>query len=135
MLINEIPPNVRRIETDREDAFAFEVTGEIASADIENLYGLLDGASVLHELIDVLIIVHDYEGFDWNALWRGETYAGKAEAFKHIRKCALVGGDGWMTTGITLAKPFTSIEIKQFDLEEIDDAWAWIGAHPVPQVT
>lgn len=133
MLINETPPSVRRIETDREDAFAAEVTGEIESADIENMFGLLEGACELHDLIDVIVVVHDYEGFDWNALWREETYQNKSHALKHIRKCALVGAASWMTAGISLAKPFTSIEIKQFDLDELEEAWAWIGARPMPQ--
>lgn len=133
MLINETPPSVRRIETNRDDAYAFEITGEIESADIENMFGLLEGACELHELIDVLVVVHDYEGFDWNALWRGETYQNKSYALKHVRKCALVGAAGWMTAGISLAKPFTSIAIKQFDLDELEEAWAWIGASPVPQ--
>src|SRR5690606_32316100 len=133
MLINETPPSVRRIKTDRDDAFALEITGEIESADIENMFGLLEGACGLHELIDVLVVVHDYKGFDWNALWREQTYQIKSNALMHIRKCALVGASGWMTAGISLAKPFTSIKIKQFDLDELEQAWAWVGASPLPQ--
>ena len=132
MLNNETPPRVKRIETDRDDVFAFEVTGEIVAADIENLYGLIEGASLLHELIDIIVIVHDYDGLDWSTLFRGETYSGKAEAFKHIRRIALVGAEGWIRTGIAVAKPFTSIEIKEFDLDKADEAWAWIGASPLP---
>jgi len=131
MLNNETPPSVRRIETDRDDVFAFEITGDIDAADIENLYGLLEGAALLHDLIDVIVIMHDYDGVDLSTLLRGETYSGKAEAFRHIRRIALVGAKGWIRTGIAVAKPFTSIEIKEFDLDEADEAWAWIGASPL----
>ncbi len=41
-------PAVRRIETDRSDACAFEIVGHVSPADIENLYGLLEGAYALH---------------------------------------------------------------------------------------
>lgn len=133
MLINETPPSVRRIETDRDDAYAFEITGQIAATDIENMFGLLEGAYELHDQIDVLVLVHDYEGFDWSALWHEETYLDKARAFKHIRKYAFVGGAGWMKTGATLVRPFMPMEIRQFDLDELDEAWAWIGANPRPQ--
>lgn len=132
MLNNETPPSVRRIETDRDDVFAFEVTGKIAPADIENLYGLIEGAAALHDLIDVIVIMHDYGGLDWSTLLRGETYSGKSEAFRHIRRIALVGAEGWIRTGIAFARPFTSIEIREFELKEADQAWAWIGASPLP---
>ncbi len=46
-MIYDNPPSVRRIETDRADAYAFEITGHITSADMENLYGLLEAGYAL----------------------------------------------------------------------------------------
>jgi len=132
MLINETPPSVRRIETDRPDVYAFEITGYIEAADIENLYGLLEGAYQLHDRIDVIVLVHDYEGVDWSAAWKDQTFLKKAKALKHIRKYAVVGGPGWMQAMIGIAKPFLSIEMKHFELDEADAAWEWIGTKPLP---
>src|SRR5690606_18930966 len=106
MLINETPPNVRRIDTDREDAFAFEVTGRIESSDIENMYGLLEGAYQLHDQIDVIVFIHDYEGVDWSGAWKRQSVLEKMQALKHIRKYAVVGGPTWMPAVISLVRPF-----------------------------
>ena len=132
MLINDTPPNVRRIETDREGAYAFEVKGFISAADVENMYGLLEGAYELHDRIDLIVIVHDYEGIDWSAAWKEPTIFGKTRALKHIRKYALVGGPAWFHAGVSFFKPFLSIEMKTFELEEVESAWEWIGAKPLP---
>src|SRR5690606_17835959 len=101
--------------------------------DIENMFGLLEGACELHDLIDVIVVVHDYEGFDWNALWREETYQNKSHALRHTRKGARVVAASWLTAAIGRAKPFTSIGNTQFNLDELEEAWAWIGARPMPQ--
>ncbi|GAA4523434.1 STAS/SEC14 domain-containing protein [Chelativorans composti] len=131
MLINETPPNVRRIATDRDDVLAFEVSGQIASSDIENLYGLLDGAVSLHDSVDVIVIVHDYEGVDWSGMSLAETFTGKSSAFRHVRRIALVGAEGWISAGMRLATLFTSIEVRQFSQDEATAAWEWIGAKPL----
>ncbi len=132
MLINETPPNVRRVETDREDAYAFEVTGHITAADVENMYGLLEGAYTLHERIDVIVIIHDYDGIDWNAAWKEKTILGKTRGLKHIRKYAVIGGPGWLKGALALFKPFVSVDMQYFDLENVEAAWQWIGAKPSP---
>lgn len=135
MLINETPPHVRRIDTDREDAYAFEITGHITAADVENMYGLLEGAYELHDRIDVIVLIHDYEGFDWSAAWKDQVMFGKTQAFKHIRKCAVVGGPGWIGTMVGFFGPFFSMEMKHFEIAGLDAAWEWVGANPLPSAT
>ncbi|WP_173931719.1 STAS/SEC14 domain-containing protein [Chelativorans sp. Marseille-P2723] len=132
MLINETPPNVRRIETDRDDAFAFEIKGHIGAADMQNMYGLLEGAYALHERIDVIILIHDYEGVDWAAAWKEPIMLGKAPSLKHIRKYAVVGGPGWIKPMVSLFNPFLSVEMRYFPAQEAEAAWDWIGTRPLP---
>jgi len=132
MLINETPPSIRRIDTDRENALAFEVTGHIEGADIENLYGLIEGARQLHDSIDVILIVHDYEGIDWSAAWQHQPWFQQVQGLKHIHKCAVVGGPAWVPAMIGLIKPFLSAEMKHFTPEEAGTAWEWIEATRLP---
>ncbi|CAN0656002.1 SpoIIAA-like [Nitratireductor aquimarinus] len=132
MTVNENPPNVRRIETDRDDAYAFEIVGHITAADMENLYGLLEGAYEVHDKIDVLVIIHDYEGFDWHAAFKEQTMISKTNALKHIRKYAVAGGPAWMGTTIAFFRPFFSMEMEYFPYEKVEDAWNWLGAEPAP---
>jgi hypothetical protein len=135
-VVYENPPNVRRIETDRHDVCGFKVCGYITVADIENLYGLLEGAYAAHGRINVIVIIEDYEGFEWNAVWREQTILRKTKAARRIRKYAVVGGPAWVRNAMRFFRPFLSIEMKHFTIGEAEAAWEWVGARPKePTVT
>jgi hypothetical protein len=130
MIVTENPPHVRRIDTDRPDAWAFEITGHISAADVENMYGLLEAAFELHESIDLLVRIDHYEGFDWSAAFRESTLVGKSRVLSRLRRYAVIGGPGWVSATMALVKPFMSVEMKHFEAEEEAHAWAWIDARP-----
>lgn len=126
-------PVIRRIPTNRGDAFAFAVEGHLTSADIENIYGLLEAAYELHDKIDLLLRLDGYEGFDWNAAFKDSTFAMQARSLKHIRRYAIVGAPAWISVSAGLVKPFLSIEMKTFTSEEEAEAWKWIEAEEVAE--
>ena len=132
MGIRKPPASIRRLDTDREDVFAFDVVGHIAASDVENIYGLLEGAYSLHDKIDMLMRIKDYDGVDWDAAMRDLGLLGKSDALKHIRLYAIVGGPGWIGPMISVSKPFFSVEMKHFGEENEADAWKWIGAREIP---
>jgi hypothetical protein len=132
MGIMEPPVAIRRLDTDREDVFAFELVGRIAASDIENIYGLIEGACALHDKVDMLVRIRDYDGIDWEAAMKDFSLLGKTHALKHIRRYAVVGGPGWMGPMINVFKPFFSIEMKHFDAAEEREAWKWIDAREIP---
>jgi hypothetical protein len=131
----EPPASIRRLETDREDVFAFDVVGHITAPDVENIYGLLEGAYSLHDTIDMLVRIRDYDGVDWDAAMKDFRLLGKTHALKHIRRYAVVGGPGWIGAVVVLFNPFFRVEMKHFDLAEESKAWAWIGASEVVRKT
>ncbi|MBB2971057.1 STAS/SEC14 domain-containing protein [Mesorhizobium sp. RMAD-H1] len=126
-------PVVRRIPTNRQDAFAFTIEGHLTSADVENVYGLLEAAYEQHDRIDLLVKLDGYEGFDWNAAFKDTTLAMQTRSLKHIRRYAIVGGPTWVNVCANMLKPFLSIEMKTFDSAEEAEAWAWIGAEEVKE--
>jgi hypothetical protein len=128
----ETIPAIRRINTDREDLCALEIVGHFSAADLENAYGLLEGAYIVHEKIDLLVRVTHYEGFDWSSAFTETTIRGKTQALQHIRKYALVGGPGWLRTMMGIFGPlFSSIETRHFDMADEAAAWEWVGGRPV----
>jgi len=131
----EPPVAIRRLDTDREDVFAFEAVGRIAASDVENIYGLLEGACALHDKIDMLVRIRDYDGIDWEAAMKDFSLLGKTRTLKHIRRYAVVGGPGWIGPMVNVFKPFFSIEMKYFDPKEELEAWKWIGAKERPAQT
>jgi SpoIIAA-like len=124
-------PAVRRIETNRPDAYAFELTGRITAADIENLYGLLEGAYELHDRIDLLIRIVDYNGAEWLDVARKTRSEGRQHALVHVRRCAAVGEPNWTIYARALLVIATTVEIRHFASEEEEKAWSWIDALPV----
>ncbi|MBD0414776.1 SpoIIAA family protein [Oryzicola mucosus] len=120
-------PAIRRIETDRGDVCALEIVGHVSDGDIENAYGLIDAVAMMHETIDILVRVTDYEGIDWSAIFMED-----GEAQKPARKFAFVGGPGLIRTAMTTFGPFKAEERRNFDYDHEAEAWEWIGATPLP---
>ncbi|MCV3240988.1 STAS/SEC14 domain-containing protein [Mesorhizobium sp. ZC-5] len=128
-------PAIRRIDTDRDDLCALEVAGHFTSNDLENAYGLLEGAYAMHDKVDLLVRIKDYDGFDWGAVFDESTIRGKAQALRHIRNYAVVGGPGWMRAVLAVFGPLTSIRTRHFDIAEESKAWEWIGGKEKPLKT
>ena len=124
----ESMPAVRQIETDRSDLFAIEVFGHVSSADVENLYGLLEAAYALHPKIDVLVRMADHEGVDWSDVDENTIRDGKAHAREHVRRCAAIGEPDWtadLTGWFSSTEP---VELRHFAAEDEAAAWAWLEA-------
>lgn len=119
---------IRKIETDRDDLFAVDIAGEVVAADVENLYGLLEGACALHERIDVLVRATELVSIDWEGIADETIVSGQERAQTHVRRCAAVGGPDWTAK---LGKE-TQVEIRYFDADNEADAWTWLEATPKP---
>ncbi|MBN9076710.1 MAG: STAS/SEC14 domain-containing protein [Rhizobiales bacterium 65-79] len=128
----EAPVAIRRLDTDREDVFAFDVVGHINASDVENIYGLLEGAYAIHDQIDMLVRIKDYDGVEWDAALKDFNLLGKTHALKHIRLYAVVGGPAWVGPMIAVFNPFFRVKMKHFDETEEEAAWKWIGAREIP---
>jgi hypothetical protein len=123
-------PAIRRIDTDRDDLLAVDVVGNISPADAENLFGLLEAAYVLHDKVDVLVRLVNYDGIDQADLSRQTVERGKAAALAHVGRCATIGEPDWTSKvqGLFTTLP---VELRHFDAENEPDAWAWLGARPI----
>lgn len=124
-------PAVRRIETDRPTCYAFELTGRITAADIENLYGLLEGAYELHDKIDLLIRIVDYDHAEWLDVSRKTRIDGRRHALEHVRRCAAVGEPNWTVYAKARLMTVATVDIRHFSAGEESQAWKWLNAHPV----
>lgn len=124
-------PAVRRIDTDREDAFAVEITGEFYAADAENLFGLLEGAFAIHDRVDLLVRLSGIEEIDLSEL-SGETATMmREEVARHVGRCAVIG-DGWWSSRVTrLFEPSSGVESRHFEPDREQEAWEWISAREV----
>ena len=120
------PPSVRRIDTERADLFAVEIAGHVSAADIENLYGLLEGVYVTQQRIDLLIRVVDNEGVDWGEISQETLADAGRHAQDHIARCAAVG-ESSATRRITEIFCPAGAELRHFSADEEDQACAWLS--------
>ena len=131
MLPEDTIPVISKIKTNRAGAIGFSINGVLASSDVENLYGLFEAEAEGFNHIDMIVIFKEYDGIDWESLFNEDTARIRAEAFKKLRRYAIVGGPSWLNLAIEFFRPFGRIETKWFASENIDKAWDYIGAKPV----
>lgn len=130
---NESIPVVRRIPTDREDVFAFAIEGHLDDASLENLYGLLDAAYADHEEIDLLIRLSGYDGVDWSSAFSQSMISLREKSLRQLRRYAIIGGPVWLQTSVALLRPFLTIDIRTFEVDEEEEAWQWLETTPTDQ--
>ncbi|MGB3832845.1 MAG: STAS/SEC14 domain-containing protein [Mesorhizobium sp.] len=124
-------PAVRRIDTDRADLFAVEIVGHVTAADAENLLGLLQAACTLHAKLDAFVKLTDHDGVDWADIAEETIEQGKAEAIRHVGRCAAVGEPDWTLAFRGLFAPALPVELRHFAAEDEADAWRWLDAQPL----
>lgn len=121
---------VSKIKTDRAGAIAFSINGVLASSDVENLYGLFEAEAEGQDHISMIVIFKEYDGIDWESLFNEDTAKIRAEAFKKLKRYAIVGGPDWLNLAVEFFRPFGRVETKWFSLNNIDEGWKYIGARP-----
>lgn len=119
---------IRRIDTDRGDLLAVDVSGHVTPSDVENFYGLLEGAYALHEKIDVLVRAADFESADWDGVSEATMRDGRARARTHVGRCAAVGGPDWTRRIGGFFTAGVPVEVRYFDIDDEQAAWTWLGA-------
>ena len=123
-------PAVRRLDTDRDDLVALEIAGPLSGADVENLYGLLEGAYALHEKIDLIVLARDDEAVEWADVSEQTIEEGHDHARDHIRRCAVVGGSNGIASVVKAIGKTSQSDYRRFTLDEAGEAWDWIGGKP-----
>lgn len=119
-------PALSRIETRRDDVYAFEMDGLLSKVESDEIFQTLEKAYQEHEKINLLLRIGRFDGFDWSTLFSETTFMGKLHAIKHLRRYAVIGGPGWISTAINAFNPLFRVEVRHFEYEEEADAWNWI---------
>lgn len=124
--------SIRRLANTRPTLLAFEIAGKISKADIEDMARRIEQAFDVHDRIDILLIMSDFEGLDAGAVFDGEALGAQWRSIRHVRKYGVVGAPAWARAMIEFSDILSPVEAKTFDLEAQAEAWAWIddGSQP-----
>ncbi|MCJ2117266.1 STAS/SEC14 domain-containing protein [Methylobacterium sp. J-001] len=114
-------------EAPRADLLAFEIKDRITKPDIEWMSSIADEAMKIHDKIDMLLIMSNYEGSDLGARFDGYASTVMARSVAHIRNYVVVGAPLFARAMITLSGTVMPVETKTFDLADEAAAWAYLA--------
>jgi hypothetical protein len=117
---------IRRRVSPRPTLLAFDIAGKISKADIEDMARQIDHAFDIHDRIDILLIMSDFEGLDAGAVFDREALGAQIRSIRHVRKYGVVGAPAWARAMIEFSDFLSPVEAKTFDLAQESEAWAWI---------
>ena len=125
-----IGPNgsITQRETARSDLLAFEITAKIEKVDIEWMAETVESAFGREDIVDILLIMRNYQGAELSAVFNLEALKSQADSARHVRKYAVVGAPLWAKAMIDLFSPVAPIEAKTFELQDEAEAWNWVDA-------
>lgn len=100
------------------------IHGTLQKKDYELFRPHVEGRLETHDKTNLLVHVADLSGFTPAALWEDLKF--DVSHYNDVGRLAIVGEDTSSQWMATLARPFTSAEIKYFSLPELDAARDWI---------
>lgn len=101
-----------------------KVSGKLAKTDYEFFLPEVERLIKKNVKIDILLIMHDFHGWDAGALWEDMKF--DLKHYGDIRRLAIVGESKWEKWMASFCKPFTKANIKYFELDHLSLARLWV---------
>ena len=120
-------PGVAWQESPRADALALAVTGPVRAEDVaafRERLGAVEGP------LDLFVRFEAGPAFGLDALG-GDLVRNQVTALRRVRRCAVVGGPGWLAAATGLFEPLAPVagaRVRHFEAGEDEAAWAWLDA-------
>ena len=110
----------------REEGHILHVTisGQLHQEDYQEMVPVIEAAMKQHRKIRLLVQMVDFHGWDAGALWQDIKF--DARHFNDIERLALVGDKRWEKGMSIFCIPFTTAQVKYFDMQDLEKAHAWI---------
>ena len=113
------------------------LTGKLHKEDYQHFVPQVERLIAQHGKIRILMEMRDFHGWDLAALWQDVKF--DSANFKHIERIAMVGDKMWEHGMAIFCKPFTTAEVRYFDVKDRSAALQWVesgiasgGAIPQP---
>lgn len=125
-------PSVRILPTTRDDVFAFEVDGMIASEEFPEILRQINAFLSRHDRVRLLGRIKHLDGFDPAIFMQSGLVSMKLAALQKVERYAIVGAPGWLNTMIATMNPlFHDLDMRTFPADREADAWNWLEAEPI----
>lgn len=111
-------------KTNEGRMLVIKVSGKLTKKDYEHFVPEIENIIKKYGKLKILFEMHDFHGWEIGALWEDIKF--DLKHFSNIEQLAFVGNKKWEKGMSVFCKPFTSAEIRYFELNEIDDAYKWL---------
>ncbi len=122
---------VEMIEREKGRILTLRLSGKLTKQDYELFTPEIERRIEEHGTIRMLAEMHDLDGWETGALWEDLKFDRKH--FNDVEHLALVGDKGWEEAMATFCKPFTTAEVRYFDVDEFDEAQRWLRESIPPE--
>ena len=114
----------RRLDSGDDDVLGFEVEGTISQESFEELLEEVRHGIDRSGGVRLLLRVHGWPADETPTL--GERLRFAKEHFHQIERYAVVGDSRIVEYLTTLADAFVDMDLRFFESDEEDQAWAWV---------
>lgn len=115
---------IQILEQTEAKVIATKATEKLTEEDYDKLLPLLNNMLRQHEKIRWYFEMENFDGWELKAFWEDLKF--DASHANDFDKVAMVGEKKWEEGMTDLMKPFTSAEVKYFDISKKDEALQWI---------
>mgnify|MGYP001181995596 CR=1 FL=1 len=112
------------LEENAHTVVSLTFTGKVDKEDYELFVPQLEGLINEGKSVRIMVELRDFQGWTMGALWEDPKFGTKH--FNDIDRLAIVGDKRWEKGLAAFAKPFTTAEVRYFDLMEKDQARKWL---------
>ena len=125
-MVEDHPGAITKLDGFPRDVIALRFSGTITSQDYsETLAPLIDAAASEHDKLKLLCLLDQYfDGYSAGAVWDDMRFG--ISHFTTFSKAALVTDIDWVRKSAKLFGSLMPTELMVFDLDDLDDATAWI---------
>lgn len=103
---------------------AITIDGKLKAKHYDAFIPMLESAIERHGKIRILLELYDFQGWSAGALWDDVKF--DVNHFRDIERVAIVGDSAWERGMALICKPFTAAEVRYFDHDDSNEAYAWI---------
>ncbi|MET9780283.1 STAS/SEC14 domain-containing protein [Nocardiopsis alba] len=121
----------RRLDSGEDDVLGYEVEDTIPHDDFEEILDEVREVIRRHGAARLLVRIHGRPSTETPTLEERLRFA--KEHLHDIERYAVVGDDRIIRFLTTLADAFVDMDLRFFELDQEDAAWAWVRDKSTPQ--
>jgi hypothetical protein len=121
---------ITQIETTSPRVFAFRITGHLDDDASEALAEFMNKVFDDHNGVTMLLDLTGFTGSDWDSMLDGDVLRSRFRALGEVERYAVVGAPKRAAQLIGYMDKIIPVEARAFNANEMDEAWAFVGARP-----